>query len=499
MPVRLTNFTAPGEPDELVIEGPRFVAARDPDSPTLDLNGAELLPPRVDAHCHVLPSGLDLLRPDFGDCRTHEEALEKLREAAQDEATGEWLLGRGYDQNHFEGQHLSRHQLDQIVPDRPVLLRHVSGHASVVNSACLKAAGIGPEEPDPQGGTFVRDESGELTGVLLETAHERVYNRTPEPSHEALVQAILRAAESMSGYGIAAAADMMTGYMNLERELLAYREAAEKGARVRIRLYLQWSPLFGPKAVAPERLQDLLDGLDESRLAVRGVKLFADGALSSGTAALREPYVYGGTGQLIYSPTELTRRVQVASAEGWSVAVHAIGDSAADLTLDAFESTEEPSRHRIEHAMMLDDQLIERLAKARCWTVTQPEFLARFGPAYPRHVGPDRTRRIKPHASLLAQGCRLAFSSDRPIVSGDPQVGIHAASHRPEVFDPEENISSRQAEWLYTEAAARALGDHDIGALSPGHEASFTAVLSDGRRVQVRQGNLDPLKGTICN
>jgi len=151
------------------------------------------------------------------------------------------------------------------------------------------------------------------------------------------------------------------------------------------------------------------------------------------------------SGQLIYSPTRLREMVQTAHRAGFRVATHSIGDYATDLVMDAYEATGEPSRHRIEHAMLLSDAQIERLAGLGCAVTFQPEFLIRFGHSYRRQLGPERMARLKRARSLLDAGIPLSFSSDRPIVPGDPKDGIRAAVHRPEGFDPAENITLPEA------------------------------------------------------
>lgn len=451
-----------------------------PQVQTFSLGGRRLYPGMVDCHCHVLPTGLSLKELDLSDCKTRDEALDKIRDEHARLEPGKWLLASGYNQNNFpDGRHLTLAELDAIASERPILVGHVSGHASVANSAAFRAAGIDEASPDPDGGTFCKDASGRLNGLALENACEELSKAVPKPSLEEMVDAILLAAEKMAELGVTCASDMMTGYYDLAQELEAYWIASERGARVRFRLFVQWASLLGPRAIPPEQLADLTAKMDRDRCRIAGVKIFADGALSSRTAAVHGAYAgsppeHGDwSGHLIYKKERLREMVLKAEEAGLPAAVHSLGDYATDAMLDIFEELG-PSRHRLEHAMMLSDRQIERLARLRVPCVLQPEFLLRLGEAYRRSLGPERASRLNRCRSLLQAGVPVAFSSDRPVVPGDPCDGIAAAVNRPEGFDPAENITEREAVEAYTAGAADANEDRGLlGRLAPGEWADF--------------------------
>lgn len=485
----LTNFrwALDGSPQEMLIED-GWVTWRRPAGGSLDglpdardLGGAELVPGFIDAHCHILPTGLDFAKLHLGHCTSREAVLDAVAARHSELAPGEWLLAVHYDQTRFgDGVHLTSAEIDRVVPDRPVLLRHMNGHAGVANKAALKLAGIGPDEPNPSGGTFVRDESGTLTGVLLERALDQVARATPEPNLEEMVDAILAAGQAMHALGITCATDMMTGYLDLEDELTAYRVASERGCPIRIRLFLQWSAVLGPKGMDPVRLTEHMAAMDPLRCRIVGLKIFADGAIASATAA-----IYGGyagqeaktSGQLIYSPERLTSMVRVADEAGWRIAVHSIGDYSSDLVMDAFRETGHGDRHRIEHAMILSDDQIARLADLGCHVTMQPEFLVQNGKAYQRQLGPERASRLKRARSVLDAGIPLSFSSDRPIVPGSPVTGIAAATRRPDGFDQSENVTREEAILAYTLGGAIANGDEGVmGSLDEGQVADWTLL-----------------------
>jgi predicted amidohydrolase YtcJ len=306
-----------------------------------------------------------------------------------------------------------------------------------------------------------------------------------------MVEAILAAGKSMHAYGIACAHDMMTGGTDLDLELETYQLAAERGNPIDVRLYVQWSDALGRGARHAERLKVMRTRPEGSRSPiVAGVKIFADGAIGSATAAIYGGYGEEGSssrqvssqvsGQLMYPPERLTTMVREAHHEGWSVATHAIGDYAADLVMNAYEATPEPSRHRIEHAMMLSDGQIERLARLGVAVSMQPEFLVRFGHTYRLQLGERRASLLNRAQSLTAAGVSVSFSSDRPIVSGDPWLGIQSSVRRPEGFDPSENVTPQTALAGYLDRAASISHDRtDTAALALGCLAKGLVVEED--------------------
>jgi predicted amidohydrolase YtcJ len=442
---------------------------------TVDLEGKTVMPGFVDAHCHILPMGLDLQKLHLGGLDTKEDVLAAVRDWHVQTDPATWLQAVQYDQTRFpDGRHVTRQDLDRISDVRPILLRHANGHASVANTAALRLAGVRPDEPDPPGGAFGRDAAGSLTGLLLERAHEAVTAKAPEPTFEEMVAAVLRAGERMSKLGITTATDMMTGRWDLERELRAYVEASRRGCPVRLRLSLQWGQVLGPRRKDRGTIREALEDSDPDYCRPIGLKIFADGAIGSATAAIYGGFTEGGDGTLIYPPDRLRAMVAAAHAEGWAVAVHSIGDRATDHVLDAFESAPEPDRNRIEHVMVLSDRQIDRMAQLNPLVTMQPEFLLRFAHGYARQLGPERAYRLKRAKSVLEAGLRLSFSSDAPIVPGDPWDGVHTAVRRPDGFDPEENVGLSTAVRLYTEAGAEANGDKGrCGVIRPGCWADF--------------------------
>lgn len=461
----------------------------------VDLEGKVLLPKFVDAHLHILPMGLDLRKPNLSACTSHNEVLDALRDAVRYSEGDAWLHAVHYDQNRFgQSIHITRDQLDSVSSTTPILLRHSNGHASIANSAALQRAGVDESTPDPAGGKFERDASGRMNGVLLEDAHEIVTNAMPVPTLEEMVEAILAADAVMAERGIGTAADMMTGRFDLEKELLAYDLASKRGSG-RYRLYVQWKEVFGPRALARERFDELSRAMDTDRCRVAGIKIFADGAIGSATAAIYGAYTgiqQAGpkisrsgkqasqfteretSGQLIYAPDRLASMAKVAAEGGFQVATHCIGDFATDLVIRAYQQCPDPSRHRLEHCMLLSDAQIDSLAQLGGPVTFQPEFLLRFTGSYLRQLGPERTFGLKRIKSCLDAGISVSLSSDAPIVSGDPAATFKGATHRPTELDPAENLSAQEALFAMTAASADVNEDRGFyGRLEPGEVAEY--------------------------
>jgi predicted amidohydrolase YtcJ len=298
---------------------------------------------------------------------------------------------------------------------------------------------------------------------------------------------------------------MMTGRFDLHKELEAYRLAAERGCKIRLRLYVQWSSVFGARAMPMEEFEAAQRLMDPQTCRVNGIKIFADGAIGSATAAIYGRFSgqpinpamiisRGGKkpatqtqerevdGQLMYEPERLKKMVRTAHDAGYSIAIHSIGDYSTDLVMQAYEQLDSAKQHRIEHAMILSDAQIERMAKLGCKCTMQPEFLMRFAHSYRKQLGPERASHLKRARSILDAGIPLSFNSDRPIVAGDPMDGIRTAVHRPEGFDPAENVTIEEALHGYTSQAAFTNGDSDLmGSLTPGQLADFQVFDEDPR------------------
>ena len=461
-----------------------------PKTRTINLHGQTLLPGFHDAHCHVLGFGLTLAAVDLTDAREMLEILRRLQARAGEQQAGPdiWVRGRGYSHNRLaEDRHPTRQDLDIIGGGRPfVMLVHASGHAAAVNSRVLALARITRDTPDPPGGAIVRDERGEPTGVLLETAANLAWDAAPEPSGAEKVAALGRASSALNALGITSAVDATFGPSARDSfaDLAAYHKAAQNGVlTVRCSLMMLLSQLAALEKIPSPR--DVTIETDWVRIGP--AKVFTDGALSTRTALLRSPYADSKSlGTAVWPAEELDSMVLKAHRAGWQIAAHAIGDAAIDLCLDAYGKAQTKhirpdTRHRIEHAMLLWPDQIGRMARLGILPVSQPEFLMRFGDAYTPALGESRARRLMPYAETQATGLPLIFSSDIPVVPGSPLDSIKAAMDRRtlsgEVLGSSQCVSAIDALRAYTEGPAYSIFlENDRGRIAPSHRADFVVL-----------------------
>lgn len=473
------------------------LSARYPSARRVDGGGLFVVPGFNDCHCHILAYGLDLSAANLSPEHAPDvpALVAQLRRWAEEHPDSEWITGSFYDQNRMaERRHPTRYDLDRVSADKPVFIEHTSKHGGVANSLALKVAGITRETPDPPGGTIERDAAGEPTGVLLESAVELVTKHQPPLSHARRVEAVHLAAQAMAEKGITAAADASTGWGDLQGEIAAYAQAVNEGAPLRVTLMILAGALRRDGAWMHP--QDVRTGSDGVRNGI--AKVFADGALTTRTAALKEPFVdTGTTGMLLHSEEELENYVMGAHRAGWQIATHAIGDRAIEMVLhlyaQAMQASPRPDiRHRVEHCMLLDDALIARLRELGVVAVLQPEFVARLGDAYRYGLGEERARRLNRVASLLKAGVPVAFSSDLPVVSGAPLDGIRAAMQRQTphgvVLGETESVDALTAIRLYTKGSAYAVHDEaHTGSLSAGKRADFVVLSRDPASTPVEE------------
>ncbi len=459
-----------------------ILALAGPDSQVVDLSGRAVLPGFVEPHAHPywegLVAGMALLAG-----RERRAALRALPGAGEHLDPDTWLVAR-YDPTGWDRpDDPTRDDLDRAVPDRPVLLAHVSGHAVAANSLGLALAGVGPGTPDAPGRLAIeRDAASEPTGILRgPDAWDRIAAAMPPPTAAEGRAALARAAARLAADGVTSVADADLGSTaGISAELAAWGAAIEDGA-----MPLAVALLPGLVRIAPEPEDavpspaDVAGLLPESvrdRVRLAHVKLKADGALTTRTAWLRAPYADAAhAGGPVHPPAALAERVRRATAAGWAAATHAIGDAAVAAVLDAYAAAPPPRgrAHRVEHAMLLDDVLLARLAASGAAAVVQPEFLAWAGPTYRARLGDDRAARLLPFASLLRAGVPTAFSSDRPVVPGAPLDGVRAGLRH------DRGLSVAEALHAWTASAAAILGDDDAGRLAVGGRSDLVILSGD--------------------
>jgi predicted amidohydrolase YtcJ len=454
--------------------------------PVIDLGGRAVVPGLVDAHGHLMHLARGRLTLDAGGARSEGEVAERVAARAAKTPRGEWLGGRGWDHNRWpERQWPTRASLDRAAPDHPVALTRIDGHAIWANSAALAAAGIDRATAEPTGGRILKDERGEPTGVLVDTAQRLIQGAEPRPSSERFDQAVGEAIDECLAAGL-------TGIHEMGAELYAlasYRRLVERGrfpfrnyVAVAARSESTWAVY---RENGPETLGD-------GRVVVGALKLMADGALGSRGAALHDAYCDdpGNTGLVLIPPDEITRLTLEAAALGFQVCVHAIGDRANTLTLDALEAALARGpwpdhRFRVEHAQILTEGDIPRFHRLGALPSMQATHCTSDMEWAAERLGPDRLRGAYAWRSLLATGVIIAGGSDFPVESPSPFHGLYAAvARRPRSgedrgWQPEQRMTREEAIRSFTSWNAYASRQEDsLGTLEPGKHADLV-VLSD--------------------
>jgi predicted amidohydrolase YtcJ len=469
----------------------------------LDLDGATVTPGFIDAHCHTTWFGLGLGEVDVSGARGLDQLYALL---AADMAVGKqagWLMATGFSQTQHGGGFPDIAVLDRITGDRPLFIRHNSGHMAVVNTAALRLAGAESASfPDPDGGVVVRDAGGLPTGLLQETAQQLIQDLILPYSLEAIENALDRATRHYASEGITSFTEAGIGggwIGHSPVELAAYQRAVANGrlhARAQLMPVLDvLRPLDGHGDPAAAGLDlGMASGFGKDYLSLGPAKVFLDGSLLGETAAVSEEYCShghtdntGNTGYFQGDPDALRNRIEAAYAAGWSIAAHAIGDRAVDLAIGiiadcAGKYGPRALPNRIEHASVTRPDQVQRLADAGIAVTPQASFFAEGGDGMTASLGPDRHGWAYRAASFLAAGVTLAGSSDRPVADGNVLRGMQAFVDRRtssgSVFgNPDERLSPRQALAAYTAGAAAATGTaHAKGTLTPGKLADFTVL-----------------------
>lgn len=452
--------------------------------PVVDLRGRAVLPGLVDAHAHLMYLARARFTLNAAHARSEEEVAARVAAEAARLAPGEWIAGRGWDQTLWPGGRFpTKASLDRAAPGSPVALVRVDGHATWASSAALRLAGIDRHTGDPAGGRVLKDAAGEPTGLLVDSAQDLARAVLPAPSQERFDRAVGEAIAECLAKGL-------TGLHEMGADLdalAAYRRLLERG-RFPLRNYVAVS---GKKAWAEWRERGPASEGD-GRLVVGALKLWLDGALGSRGAALHACYRDDpdNSGLLLIPPDELHRLAGEATARGFQVCVHAIGDRANTLALDAFEKVLAPGeaqrlRPRIEHAQVLTERDIPRFARLGVLPSMQPTHCTSDMRWAPERLGPERLRGAYAWRSLLGTGTRIAGGSDFPVEDPSPFHGIHAAvTRRPREgpdpgWQPEQRMTRAEAVRAFTAWNAwAARQEADLGSLEPGKRADLV-VLSD--------------------
>jgi predicted amidohydrolase YtcJ len=449
----------------------------------IDLAGAAAFPGFTDAHVHLTGVGMAAMVLDLVGTTSIADLQQRLRVYASAHPEGAFY-GRGWIETHWpERRFPNKADIDAIIPDRPVLLERIDGHAAVANSAALTLADIGAGTPDPDGGRIERDVTGAATGMLIDNAANLVQSRFPAPTAAMRREALLRGAQIYAQRGWTSVQNMSTA----RDEAQLFQDLAASGELpVSADLYL--TP--GDSQLVFER-----GPYGEGDVRVRGVKLYMDGALGSRGAALLAPYSDAPGAGLLVTPVEEVRSfLQRARERGVQITTHAIGDRGNRLVLDAYRDTfaDDPealraARWRIEHAQVIAREDIPRFAGLGVIASMQPSHAISDLHFAPARLGDQRLAGAYAWRALLDTGAVVAGGTDAPVEKGDPLIEFYAATHRHDLagfagpnWHLDQAVVRTEALRMFTSTAAfAAFSENERGTIEVGKRADLSAFSVD--------------------
>ncbi|MBU8922035.1 MAG: amidohydrolase [Bacteroidales bacterium] len=453
-----------------------------------DLKGRTVIPGLVDAHAHF--SGFAVSRSwlDLVGTVSLDEIVRLVDARAGAAIPGEWIQGRGWDQNDWEtGVFPSRRDIDGVCPENPAILIRVCGHAALVNTVALKMAGIDSSTPDPMGGKIKKDEKGDPTGILIDEAITLVRDLVPEPGRDKKKDLIRDASQACLAVGLTGVHDMGIGSQTASIYMDLYRD---EELPIRLTAYYDSDAADIDSLIDAGLIKDFADG----RFEVVGVKFYMDGSLGARSAALLDDYSDdpGNRGMLVLDEVEMMKRILDCARRDIPVSVHAIGDRGNRTILDILEKVNGLSgktglRHRIEHAQILNPDDIPRFMQIGVIPSMQFTHCTSDMPWAGDRLGDERLVGAYAWRSLMNTGCCIPGGSDFPVESIDPLLGIYAAVTRADLegnpaggWFPGQCLTVEEAVRSFTIYAARAVDQkNDRGTLEAGKFADFVVLSSD--------------------
>jgi len=443
-----------------------------------------ILPGLTDAHAHLYGLGVALDNVNLVGTTSYEEVIERVKQRAAATPAGEWITGRGWDQNDWPVQEFPTFAaLDAAVPDHPVFITRVDGHAALANSAAMRSAGITAATRDPEGGRIVRDANGIPTGVFIDAATDLVENAMPAPSAQQRKARVLAAAQNIAANGLTEIHDAGI----TAETIIAVQELIDE-KRFPIRVYA----MLADNATLLEhwfRNKPLVDY--GGRLTVRAVKLYADGALGSRGAALLAPYSDdpANSGLMLATPEHLQDVASRGRAAGFQVNAHAIGDRGVRNVIDAYANAgvSAKDRFRIEHLQVIAPGDVPRLVRHGIIASMQPTHATSDMYWAEARLGSERAKGAYAWRTVLNAGGRLALGSDFPVEDVNPFFGLLAAVTRQDQkgwpaggWHPTEKLTLAEAVRGFTsDAAWAAFEERSRGTIEVGKLADFTIVDGD--------------------
>ncbi len=464
------------------------MALKGPNTRVVDYTGRIIIPGMTDAHGHLTGLGAALRTVDLVGTKSYDEVIARVVARAKTAKPGEWIVGRGWDQNHWGDTRFPTHEaLSRATPDNPVYLTRVDGHAALANAKAMAAASVTAATQDPSGGRIVRGAANAPTGVFVDNAQGVVGRVIPSSSRDEVRAGVLAAIKECNRWGLTGLHDAGESRFTID----IFEELAKAGS-YNLRNYVMVADDSAAESYyfAKGPQSDLYDG----RIWLRSVKLYMDGALGSRGAALLEPYSddAGNTGLLISAPQHIRDVAVRALRAGFQVNTHAIGDRGNRLVLDAYQAAlaEVPiadHRFRIEHAQIIHHDDIPRFARLGVIPSMQASHQTSDMYWAGNRLGDGRLFGAYAWRSLLNTGVVIPNGSDFPVESVNPLISFHASVARQDAenwtdegWHPEQKMTREEAlKSMTIWPAYAAFQEKELGSLTPGKYADFVVLDRD--------------------
>ncbi|MFZ0735228.1 MAG: amidohydrolase [Candidatus Sulfotelmatobacter sp.] len=498
-----SQFSSIDREEAMAIRGDRILAVgktidlqklKGPQTEVVDLGGHFVMAGFNDAHLHLADAGATKLSVDLTGVKSLDELRDRVEKKVEEAKAGEWILGAGWDETLWPVKVTpTRWDLDEVSNGHPVFLERIDGHIAVANTRALQLGSINLASRDPQGGHIDRNENGEPTGILRETAQQAVEDVIPKPNHDQLTQGIELALADLAEHGVTSAQDYSPNWENFQ-----IYEELEKDGKLTARIS-EWLPF-----------DESVDELNQKRqshpqsdlmLHTGMLKGFMDGSLGSHTAALLAPYSDDpqNSGLPRYDPVKLNDMTKERVLAGFQIGFHAIGDKGVQMALGAFSGAEKAAREarvkasnggddyrlRVEHAQVTNFAQIAEFKQLKVIASMQPSHVLTDMRWAQDRLGPKRAATSYAWLAFLNKGVPLAFGTDYPVEPVTPFRGLYAAITRKsengkQEYFPEQRLTMDQAIAAYTTGSAFAeFEEKEKGKLVPGMLADFVVLDRD--------------------
>jgi predicted amidohydrolase YtcJ len=498
-----TPFSSILREEAIAVRGDRIQAVgktidieklKGPQTQVVDLGRHFMMPGFNDAHLHLDDAGMTKLSVDLTGVQSLDELRARVTKKVEESKGDDWIFGSGWDQTLWPVKVTpTRWDLDEVSGGHPVFLVRIDGHIAVANTRALQLGSITLASRDPQGGHIDRNENGEPTGILRETAQQAVLGVIPKPTHRLRRDALEVALADLAEHGVTSAQDYSPNWENF----VTYEEL-EKEGKLTARI-TEWLPFDDPL----EELNRKRNSHPQSDLMLHTgmLKGFMDGSLGSHTAALLEPYADDpqNSGLPRYDAAKLNDMTKERMLAGFQIGFHAIGDKGIQMALDAFAGAEkaahdahvkapdggEDFRLRIEHAQVTTPAQIAQFKTLKVVASMQPSHVLTDMRWAQDRLGPRRAAFSYAWLAFLNKGVTLAFGTDYPVEPVSPFRGLYAAVTRKsedgkQEYFPAQRLTMDQAISAYTTGSAFAeYEEKEIGKLAPGMLADFVVLDRD--------------------